>query len=201
MNHTPHWIAPAGTTGLIFDCDGTLADTMPAHYKAWTAMLGRFGIPFPEPRFYAMGGMPTAQIIRVLAADAGVALADVDAMVFEKEQGFLTHLAAVTPIEPVMAIAAAYRGKLPIAVASGGYRDTITRTLDRLAIRDWFDAMVTAEDTARHKPDPDVFLEAARRLKVTAAACVVFEDTDIGLEAARRAGMQSVDVRGWVTRG
>jgi beta-phosphoglucomutase-like phosphatase (HAD superfamily) len=50
MNHTPHWIAPAGTTGLIFDCDGTLADTMPAHYKAWTAMLGRFGIPFPERR-------------------------------------------------------------------------------------------------------------------------------------------------------
>jgi beta-phosphoglucomutase family hydrolase len=201
VNHTPHWIAPAGTAGLIFDCDGTLADTMPAHYKAWTAMLGRFGIPFPEPRFYAMGGMPTAQIIRVLAADAGVAVADVDAMVHEKEQGFLTHLDAVTPIEPVLAIAKAYRGKLPIAVASGGYRDTITRTLDRLAIRNWFDAMVTAEDTARHKPDPDVFLEAARRLKVTAAACVVFEDTDIGLEAARRAGMQSVDVRGWLKRG
>jgi HAD superfamily hydrolase (TIGR01549 family) len=192
------WTPPPGTTGLIFDCDGTLADTMPAHYKAWTAMLDRFGIPFPEPRFYAMGGMPTAQIIRILAADAGVAVTDVEAMVFEKEQGFLTYLDAVTPIEPVLAIAAAHRGKLPIAVASGGYRDTITRTLDRLAIRDWFDAMVTAEDTARHKPEPDVFLEAARRLGVVAGGCVVFEDTDIGLEAARRAGMQSVDVRGWV---
>src|SRR5688572_30341153 len=77
MNHTLHWTPPAGTAGLIFDCDGTLADTMPAHYKAWTAMLGRFNIPFPEPRFYAMGGMPTAQIIRVLAADAGVAVTDV----------------------------------------------------------------------------------------------------------------------------
>ena len=196
-----NWTPPPGTTGLIFDCDGTLADTMPAHYQAWTAMLGKYEIPFPEPRFYAMGGMPTASIIRVLAADAGVAVADVDAMVHEKEQGFLTHLDAVTPIEPVLAIAKAYRGKLPIAVASGGYRDTITRTLDRLAIRDWFDAMVTAEDTARHKPDPDVFLEAARRLRVTATACVVFEDTDIGLEAARRAGMKSVDVRGWVKRG
>ena len=65
MNCTHTWSPPAGTTGLIFDCDGTLADTMPAHYKAWTAMLGRHGIPFPEPRFYAMGGMPTAQIIRV----------------------------------------------------------------------------------------------------------------------------------------
>src|SRR5215211_1805181 len=137
----PLWTPPAGTAGLIFDCDGTLADTMPAHYKAWTAMLGKYDIPFPEPRFYAMGGMPTAQIIRVLAADAGVPVADVDAMVREKEQGFLTYLDAVTVIEPVLAVARAYRGVLPIAVASGGYRDTITRTLDRLGIRDWFDAM------------------------------------------------------------
>jgi beta-phosphoglucomutase-like phosphatase (HAD superfamily) len=200
MNSTHTWTLPAGTTGLIFDCDGTLADTMPAHYKAWLAMLGRFGIPFPEPQFYAMGGMPTAQIIRVLAAEAGVVVTDVDAMVHEKEQGFLTFLDAVTPIEPVLAIAAAYRGKLPIAVASGGYRDTITRTLDRIAVRDWFDALVTAEDTTRHKPEPDVFLEAARRLGVLATGCVVFEDTDIGLEAARRAGMKSVDVRPWVKR-
>jgi HAD superfamily hydrolase (TIGR01509 family) len=147
-----------------------------------------------------MGGMPTAQIIRVLAADAGVIVTDVEAMVFEKEQGFLTFLEAITPIEPVLAVAAAYRGKLPLAVASGGYRDIITRTLDRLAVRDWFDAMVTAEDTARHKPEPDVFLEAARRLGANPAGCVVFEDTDIGLEAARRARMRSVDVREWVRR-
>jgi HAD superfamily hydrolase (TIGR01509 family) len=200
MNAPDHWAPPPGTAGLIFDCDGTLADTMPAHYRAWTAMLGRFGIPFPEPRFYAMGGMPTAQIIRVLAADAGVQVQDVDAMVREKEEGFLTHLGAVTAIEPVVRIAAAYRGRLPIAVASGGYRHTITLTLDRLAIRDWFDALVTAEDTTRHKPEPDVFLEAARRLRVSAAQCVVFEDTDIGLEAARRAGMLGIDVRPWVSR-
>lgn len=198
--HTPLWTPPPGTAGLIFDCDGTLADTMPAHYKAWTAMLGRFGIPFPEPRFYAMGGMPTASIIRVLAGEAGVVVTDVDSLVLEKEQLFLTHLEAVTPIQPVLAVAAAYRGKLPMAVASGGYRDTITRTLDRLGVRDWFDATVTAEDTARHKPDPDVFLEAAKRLNVEPARCVVFEDTDIGLEAARRAGMPGIDVRPWVTR-
>lgn len=199
MNHTP-WTPPPGTTGLIFDCDGTLADTMPAHYKAWLAMLGRFNIPFPEPRFYAMGGMPTASIIRVLAGEVGVAVTDVDAMVHEKEQLFLTHLEAITPIQPVISIAATHRGKLPIAVASGGYRHTITLTLDRIGIRDWFNAMVTAEDTPRHKPDPDVFLEAARRLGVEATTCVVFEDTDIGLEAARRAGMHGVDVRPWVKR-
>src|SRR5262245_35914467 len=188
-----NWNPPPGTTGLIFDCDGTLADTMPAHYKAWTAMLGHYGIPFPEPRFYSMGGMPTASIIRVLSDEAGVAVTDVSAMVHEKEAAFLTHLDAVTLIEPVMNIVRLYRGKLPIAVASGGYRDTVTRTLDQLAIRDWFDAMVVAEDTPRHKPEPDVFLEAARRLRVAPAGCVVFEDTDIGLEAARRAGMLGVD--------
>lgn len=200
MNST-YWTVPAGTAGLIFDCDGTLADTMPAHYKAWTAMLGRHGILFPEPRFYAMGGMPTASIIRILAAEAGVAVTDVDAMVREKEQAFLTHLDSVTLIEPVVRIAAAHRGKMPIAVASGGYRDTITRTLDAVGIRDWFDALVVAEDTPRHKPEPDVFLEAARRLGVAAAGCVVFEDTEIGLEAARRAGMMGVDVRRWVKQG
>ncbi len=198
---THTWTPPTGTTGLIFDCDGTLADTMPAHYKAWLALLDRFGIPFPEPRFYAMGGMPTASIIRVLAAEVGVPVIDVNAMVLEKEHTFLAFLDAVAPIEPVLNIAAAFRGKLPIAVASGGYRDTITRTLDRLNVRDWFDAIVTAEDTPRHKPEPDVFLEAAKRLGVEAVKCVVFEDTDIGLEAARRAGMVGVDVRPWVTRG
>lgn len=194
------WTPPPGTAGLIFDCDGTLADTMPAHYRAWLSLLGKFNIPFPEPRFYAMGGMPTASIIRVLAGEAGVEVTDVDAMVHEKEQTFLTFLDAVEPIEAVLMVAAAHRGKLPIAVASGGYRDTITRTLDRLNVRDWFDAIVTAEDTARHKPEPDVFLEAARRLGVEPTKCVVFEDTDIGLEAARRAGMPGVDVRPWVAR-
>jgi beta-phosphoglucomutase-like phosphatase (HAD superfamily) len=200
MNSATIWTPPPGTTGLIFDCDGTLADTMPAHYRAWTAMLDRYGIPFPEPRFYALGGVPTAQIIRILAAEYGVAVTDIEAMVREKEVGFLTYLDAVTLIEPVATIAKSHRGRLPLAVASGGYRDTITLTLDRLSIRDWFDALVTAEDTPRHKPEPDVFLEAARRLGVAAAGCVVFEDTDIGLEAAHRAGMLGIDVRGWVRR-
>ncbi|HXD85462.1 MAG TPA: HAD family phosphatase, partial [Urbifossiella sp.] len=178
-----------------FDCDGTLADTMPVHYAAWTAMLSRHGIAFPETRFYELGGVPTAQIIRILSQESGVPVTDVDAMVWEKESAFLENLHQVKPLEKVVAAAAGFRGKLPLAVASGGYRDTITRTLKMLGILDWFQVVVTAEDTARHKPEPDVFLEAARQLNVPPQSCVVFEDTDIGLLAARRAGMASIDVR------
>ncbi len=195
--NTNHWTAPAGTAGLIFDCDGTLADTMPVHFLAWNAMLHPHGIPFTEKRFYELGGVPTAQIIEILSRESGVPVSNIDSMVHTKESHFLSNLHGVLPLEQVVAVARTYRGKLPIAVASGGYRDTITRTLDQLGIRDWFDAMVTAEDTTRHKPEPDVFLEAARQLGVAAEKCVVFEDTDIGLEAARRAGMSGVDVRRW----
>ncbi len=164
-------------------------------------MLDRYGIPFTETRFYELGGVPTAQIILILSSESGVPVTDLDRMVREKESAFLESLDAVRPLEVVVAIAAAYRGRLPMAVASGGYRETITRTLDRLGIGDWFDAIVVAEDTKRHKPEPDVFLEAARRLGVPPESCVVFEDTDIGLEAARRGGMKSVDVREWLREG
>jgi HAD superfamily hydrolase (TIGR01509 family) len=194
------WTAPPNATALIFDCDGTLADTMPSHFRAWTAVLGRYGIPFPESRFYQLGGMPTARIIRLLAEEAGVIVTDVDLMVQEKEYAFLLHLESVRPLAPVVRVAAAHLGKLPMAVASGGYREVIGQTLDRLGIRGWFDAVVCAEDTPRHKPEPDVFLEAAKRLGVEPVGCVVFEDTDIGLEAARRAGMTGVDVRPWLER-
>lgn len=195
-----NWTPPPGTRALIFDCDGTLADTMPIHYRAWTAMLGRHGIPFPETRFYALGGMPTSRIIRLLAEETGVPVADVDAMVHEKEQHFLTMIEEVQPVAAVYAIGREYRHVLPMAVASGGYRDIVVRTLRFIGVEEWFRAIVCAEDTPRHKPEPDVFLEAARRMGQRPKACVVFEDTDIGLEAARRAGMHGVDVRPWYGR-
>ncbi len=194
-----NWTPPPGTRALIFDCDGTLADTMPIHFRAWTAMLSRHGIPFPETRFYQLGGMPTSRIIRLLSEETGVPVTDVEAMVLAKEGHFLELLHEVTAVDAVVRIAAAHRGKLPMAVASGGYRDVVRQTLDAIGVRDWFATVVCAEDTAHHKPEPDVFLEAAKRLAVPPPACVVFEDTDIGLEAARRAGMAGVDVRGWET--
>ena len=194
-----HWTPPHGTAALIFDCDGTLADTMPIHYRAWTAMLGRYGIPFPITQFYAFGGMPTARIIRLLADEHRVTVDDVDAMVHEKESAFLELLHEVQRVGVVCEIADRHRGVLPMAVASGGYREVVRQTLHTIAVTEWFATMVCAEDTPVHKPEPDVFLEAARRLGITEPArCVVFEDTDIGLEAARRAGMLGIDVRPWL---
>lgn len=196
-----NWSPPAGTAALIFDCDGTLADTMPVHYQAWVKVLAGVGIPFGEARFYQLGGVPTAKIIRILSQETGVPLTDqqIEGITVAKEEHFLDMLDTVTVIEPVKVIAERHRGKLPMAVASGGYREVVARTVRFVGMADWFDAMVCAEDVTRHKPEPDVFLEAARRLNVAdPARCVVFEDTDIGLEAARRAGMTGVDVRNWI---
>lgn len=196
---TPVWTASPDIAALIFDCDGTLADTMPIHYRAWTTMLDRYGIPFSEEKFYSLGGMPTARIIRILSEETGVVVTDVEVMVHEKESAFLLHLETVEAIHPVLQIADQHRGRLPMAVASGGYRKVIEQTLLRIGVSDWFDTVVCAEDTPRHKPEPDVFLEAARRLGIAdPTRCVVFEDTDIGLEAASRAGMLGFDVRPWL---
>jgi HAD superfamily hydrolase (TIGR01509 family) len=188
---------------FIFDLDGTLADTMPSHYLAWTRIAARHGLTFPEARFYALGGVPTAKIAAMLISEAGLAL-DPTAVALEKEQAYFDSLSAgagLKAIEPVLALARQHRSEGPLAIASGGVRRVVVRTLETLGIADWFTAVVAAEDTSRHKPDPDVFLEAARRLDADPAVCTVYEDTDIGLEAARRAGMRGVDVRILISAG
>jgi HAD superfamily hydrolase (TIGR01509 family) len=179
---------------LIFDCDGTLADTMPAHYRAWQEVLRPHAIVFPEERFYALGGFPTRAIARLLSEEASRPF-DVAEMVRAKEDAFLAQVDAIVPVVKVVDIARAARGVHAMAVASGGRRPIVERTLRQIGVLDWFAAVVTAEDTTRHKPDPDIFLEAARRLAVNPSDCTVYEDTDIGLEAARRAGMRAVDIR------
>jgi beta-phosphoglucomutase-like phosphatase (HAD superfamily) len=182
---------------FIFDLDGTLADTMPSHYQAWERIATRHGLTFPEARFYALGGVPTAKIAALLISEAGLAI-DPLLVSREKEEAYfagLTGEVGVVAIEPVLELARQHRGEGPMAVASGGVRRIVVRTLEALGILDWFAAVVAAEDTTRHKPEPDVFLEAARRLDADPASCTVYEDTDIGLEAARRAGMRGVDVR------
>jgi len=185
------------TQAFIFDLDGTLADTMPAHFVAWTAVTSRYGLSFPEDEFYMLGGKPTVWIAGMLAARAGVDI-DPARIAKEKEQAFADGLSDPSIIQPIPAVIEIARQRMaegPMAIASGGTRALVDRTLGIIGIGSWFQAVLSAEDTVRHKPEPDVFLEAARRLGVSPSACTVYEDTDIGLEAARRAKMQCVDVR------
>jgi beta-phosphoglucomutase family hydrolase len=180
--------------GYIFDCDGTLADTMPLHFRAWTRIVAELGGSFPEELFYQTGGKPTTQILEMLRDEHGLRVDDVQKLAQRKEEYFLELIHEVKPIEAVVKIARRWSGIKPLAVASGGFHRQIELTLDALGIRSLFTAVVCVEDYARAKPFPDPFLEAARRLKVPPADCVVFEDSLLGVEAAAAAGMQCVFV-------
>lgn len=180
--------------GLIFDCDGTLADTMPLHWEAWSDIARRHGLDFPEDRFYALAGVPSRHILKTLSEEQGITL-DPVAVSHEKEDAYLEKLSHVGPIHAVCDIAREHRGKLPMAVASGGTRKVILQVLDHLKIRDWFQAIVTSEDVQNQKPAPDIFLEAARQIGVAPDLCCAYEDSDLGMQSIRAAGMEAVDVR------
>jgi beta-phosphoglucomutase family hydrolase len=183
---------------IIFDCDGTLADTMPAHYEAWTTVLTRHQFELDEDRFYSLGGWPTEKIVALLASEAGRTV-DVVSMTHEKETIFQESIHLVQPIAQVVSVVREHHGKLPLAVATGAFRTIAEKTLTQIGLVGVFDTLVSCEDVTRHKPEPDVFLEAAHRLGIAPSDCLVYEDTDPGIEAARRAGMKAVDVRSFYT--
>ena len=179
---------------LIFDCDGTLADSMPLHWRAWDAVCKRNGIKLPEERFYKLGGVPSQKILAMLKQEQGLAF-DPAEISRQKEEAYLPLMAEVKLIEPVAAIAREHVGKLPMAVATGGRTKYIRPLLEGLGISDWFQAIVTSDDVKNHKPAPDTFLKAAALLGVPPEDCRAFEDTDLGMEAIRAAHMDAVDVR------
>lgn len=179
---------------LIFDCDGTLTDSMYAHFAAWRDALAGQGMELCEQSFYRHSGTASSRVIPMLAAEQGKEIEFPKALA-EKEERFLANIELLKPIEPIVDIARANRGTMKMAVASGGTRALVHRQLRHINIIDWFETIVTCEDTERHKPDPDVFLEAADRLGVQPRLCRVYEDGEPGIEAARRAGMECVDIR------
>jgi beta-phosphoglucomutase-like phosphatase (HAD superfamily) len=187
-------LQPSPPRGIIFDCDGTLADTMPLHWRAWQVISRRYGLSLPEARFYSLGGVPARDILKMLSTEQGVRL-DPLAVAREKEAEYLSRIAQVEPINTVVGVAREHYGKIPLAVASGGTSDIIERVLEHLGIRHLFQAIVTSEDVVNQKPAPDIFLEAARRIGVPPQFCRGYEDTDLGMRAIRAAGMEAVDVR------
>ena len=180
--------------GIIFDCDGTLADTMPLHWRAWQTVTSKYRLHLPEDRFYSLGGVPSRDILKMLSVEQGIAL-DHLAVAREKEAEYLPLIAQVEPINTVVGVAREYYGRIPLAVASGGTRRIIEQVLEHLGIRSLFQAIVTSEDVVHQKPAPDIYLEAARRIGIAPARCRAYEDTDLGMQAIRAAGMEAIDVR------
>lgn len=181
--------------GIIFDADGTLVDTMPSHYLAWEQTAKSFGGHFPEDLFYELGGIPSRRIVEILNETFGYSF-DPNKFAEHKESLYInTYLPKVKPIEPVVNIARTYKGRLPLAVGTGATQQVVQAALIATGIKDLFDTVVGADDVEHGKPAPDTFLEAARRLGVEPQYCLVYEDSDLGLQAAERAGMASIDVR------
>jgi HAD superfamily hydrolase (TIGR01509 family) len=188
-------IPKTGWDAVIFDCDGTLVHTMPAHFEAWCEALSKHGAPniFPEDVFYAMGGTPTKDIVRGLNAEYNLHL-DPEMVSLTKREAYLRKLSSVELIEEVANFAQSMRGKFPLAIATGGSRSVIEKTLKHVGISDWFDEVVTADDVKIGKPSPDIYLETAQRLGIHPSRCLAFEDAPAGIESARAAGMIVVEV-------
>jgi beta-phosphoglucomutase family hydrolase len=185
---------PPHIRGLVFDCDGTIADTMPLHYQSWVATFRKYNREFPERVFYEFAGMPTSRIIETFNEKQGYGIPVAEAAQL-KEELFERFLHQVAPIEPVVRLVRKYSGVLPMAVASGGSGAIVSKTLQALNLEQAFVAVVTADDVQHGKPAPDIFLEAARRLGVPPSLCCAFEDGELGLQSAKAAGMMVVDIR------
>ncbi len=185
---------PDDLRGLIFDCDGTLADTMPLHQVAWDQAMADLGGACTPEEMTELAGVPTRRIFVILNERHGFTI-DPDQGNDLKEAYYARLVDQALPIAEVVAVVARFRGRLPMAVASGGERKVVISTLNQIGLLDAFDTLVTADDVEHGKPAPDIFLEAARRLGVPPEACIVFEDADAGIEGARRAGMRWIDVR------
>jgi beta-phosphoglucomutase family hydrolase len=177
----------------LFDCDGTIADSMPLHYVAWKKALGEWNCEFEEELFYAWGGMPVAEIISTLNKNHGLSM-PVEAVSRRKEGLYYELLPQLKAVPEVLEHVEAEHGRIPFAVVSGSTKESVTASLVSLNLLDRFDALVCAGEYAKSKPDPEAFLLAAARLGVAPEACLVFEDTDMGIQAAKAAGMASVKV-------
>lgn len=175
----------------LFDCDGTIADSMPLHYKAWKKALAEYGCTYDEDLFYSWGGKPVRKIIADLNEMHGLNM-PVDTLAERKENLYHAQLPELQGIPEVIEHIEAQHGRIPFAVVSGSRRNSVIGSLTALNLLDKFDVLVCAEDYKHGKPAPDGFLLAAHKLGVGPEHCLVFEDTDLGIQAATAAGMKSV---------
>lgn len=175
---------------LIFDLDGTLADTMPVHFLAYKNILAEYGIHFTPELFAKLAGIPAVGTIEKLNEWFGTKMNAEEVGQF-KEHEYEKIMHKMKPVEPVVELAKKYHGILPMAVGTGGYRRLAWKTMDILGLDKYFDILVSTEDVARPKPYPDTFLKCAELLSVEPFNCEVFEDANLGIQAAKAAGMMA----------
>jgi HAD superfamily hydrolase (TIGR01509 family) len=174
--------------GYIFDCDGTVAHSMPIHYAAWRQTAEENGILMTEELFYSLGGVPTTRIVEILNEKFGTNL-DPEQVARRKEAVYLENMGNMQPIEEVAAFARKVAKFAKVSIASGGYLPVVLETLEAIGFKDFFPVVVTTEQVSRGKPFPDMFLEAAKRMGVPPTECLVLEDSPAGIDAAKAAGM------------
>jgi beta-phosphoglucomutase family hydrolase len=185
---------PAGPfEAYLFDCDGTIVDSMPLHYVAWKRALAEWNCEFPEDVFYAWGGLPVVKIITLLNEKNGLAM-PVEAVAKRKEDLYYEILPQLQAVPEVLEQIEAQHGRIPFAVVSGSTRESVTASLAALNLLDKFETLVCAGEYQHGKPHPEPFLTAAAKLGVAPQSCLVFEDTEMGIEAATAAGMASVKI-------
>lgn len=187
-------LAEGTFSGLIFDCDGTLVDTAPAHLAALQEGLKPHGLAMTGEWYYPRVGLTPDALMDEYEALIGRAAPRED--IYDRYNvAFQAGLHLMQEVTVIAEIARAWHGRVPMAVATNGHRVNVKATLEATKLLSLFDFIVAAEDVKQGKPAPDVFLEAARRMKVAPEKCVVFEDSDEGLEGARKAGMREIDIR------
>jgi HAD superfamily hydrolase (TIGR01509 family) len=189
----PLELPPGDFAAYLFDCDGTVADSMPLHYIAWKQALAEYGVPFPEDLFYALGGLPVPAVVERLTAGTGIAI-PIDTFAHRKEALYYELLPQLKAVPEVLEQVHAAHGKIPFAVVSGSTRESVTLTLEALGLLAFFDTLVCAGDYTHGKPDPEPFLLAAAQLGVAPANCLVFEDAEPGIQSAIAAGMAWVRI-------
>lgn len=181
-------------SALIFDCDGTLANTLPAHFKAWAKSLQPVGATISRKWYYKYCGTSAEEMLQILKDSFGYQF-DSKLVIQERQKYYQLLINTVQEIGAVAEIARSHYGQVPMAVASGGERIVVETTLNSIGLGNLFDVVVSINDVERGKPEPDIFLLASQRLEIAPKHCIVYEDTDVGLEAARRAGMRAIDIR------
>lgn len=186
-------LPPGPFKAYLFDCDGTIVDSMPLHYVAWKIALREWDCEFNEQLFYSWGGMPVAEIISSLNELHDLEM-PVEYLAKRKEALYFGSLAQLRAVPEVLEHIEVSHGQLPFAVVSGSTRESVTASLTALNLLHRFETLVCAGEYERSKPDPEPFLIAAERLGVAPEFCLVFEDTEMGVQAATAAGMASVKV-------